>query len=455
MQKRVVILAVVFLSIAVSVNAFHERLNKFVLPNPQIENELESEGRLLYAHPLPDLVVTDIIIPDTLPLYTVVEDFGIEIKNKGNGILNGRVRLDVDILSPNLPGAQCRLRSLYAGGGLGQTDPKEASALFQIRESYLLPGQSTIVPLFIPGYDERLSRSCRRQLTEDLVIRVRVNPPDGGFTRHRDLLRGNIVESDYSNNEFEKRIKVTNRAEEISNYPLVFDRGLNAFSLPVIVPEFTAYDFVESTGCELYKLDEEDLPSSRIGRVMVDLTKIQYVDYSEQLEPGIGYFAECDFATTLSVTGKDPGELHIPLIPSGLNLLPTRIGMLGQRFMDVTTGCTYGKSDETTFYRFVSGNRNQAGKITSEVQFRSAGIVPGQLYFMLCGHSQGGTWDPEGLITQTDYSRPIVQFTAFNIDHYSQSTQLRPRSTRGGVGGLNYHYRAYYPGKRTQYNAIS
>lgn len=391
MVKKELLLASTILLLAfaaVSASAYHFGIGGYnpaygQIPTFKVREGISSEYDKFQDYTtegFPDLVVNAIHLPDQLPLYTKIEKFAVEIGNKGPGIAEGEITVEISILGKNMP--RCKTR-IPVGGAFG--DPAATFRLGEtrlMRETRLRPGDALNVTYYMPFY-------CQNAIVGDFKVNATVNPIGGGTTGSSVRPKGRLTETDHTNNYFSKLIKVsdefTGEAEYQMNVKLV--PGENFFSIPVS-QKFNADAFVKSTGCEIFELSETSLYGSERS---IDATKIFLVPRYKDLEPGHIYVADCPSYAVIEFKGADPGPFNIRLGGNTVTAVPSRIGMIGKRLFELTDGCGIIRG---AFYSYVPGARTRTGKILPESLGSTTGVVPGLVYLVKCRTTTPGTWDP-------------------------------------------------------------
>ncbi len=428
MQKRVMIL--VFLAIVLSLNTYGaypygEKFDtaKVLRPFYEIHRASSFTGRDTlpeeseFINGLPDLIIEDIHVPDELPRYTLLEELSLEVKNIGSGKAEGLIQVEVYIDAQNMP--NCRSR--YSLGGYGFSDPKLTSHTQRWRYSVIPPGATQTLYLQLPWQiGKPLAPGCQfLPLANDFTIIATVNPAGGGFGASRTP-RGRILESNHNNNLFKKEIKIVDNPA-IQTVEIRLAQGTTGFTMPLEVDGLTSEEFVRRTSCDLLYLPKESIISG-VGEKTLNLGFLSRPRAEEQMKPGVAYFANCAYPTRLRVTGREPEPFQLDLVSKALNILPTRMGHAGLRFIDLYNGCTKGHERQvnSVIYSYVPGIRNRAGKMIGEIVPPYTSLVPGNLYFMLCDSSYGGLWDPEGVkkkfVGESHTSRPNLK--PLRVQHF-------------------------------------
>ena len=395
--------------------------------SPFEEEEYPPPPRPTSVAALPDLIVSRIVIPDELPLYTVIESFEIDVTNIGNAPASGKIEVYMEMRAPNIP--RCALRisvGQYSGGRIA-------------RHTYIQPGETVRVLTREPYHSQSptLPWVCRRPLAGDLIIHTEVNPAMGGQVG--PVYRGRLRELSRANNVREKRVRVSEDLDEWT-IPIKFVKGLNAFSVPV-KSNTLAKQFSEVTGCALYK-PVIAAEKAMLGLRTVDVEALQYVSSAETLKAGEVYFAQCRYGSTFHFIGPDPERLHIDLPGKGLKLVGTRAGMTGRRIYELVKGCGNPWA-LTRYHSIVPGERTAIRKMLVERLHFTTPIVPGLAYSIYCPYSNGGVWDSKDVKRYPGEPIRLKAHAYYPARPPARRSSYRyPSGILGSRGGRLYTYRA-------------
>jgi hypothetical protein len=458
MTKRGLLLLVVLILASTSVIGYHTAVGGApygTLPeysikegiSPTDKPKVTSFEEELGGYSIPDLVINKINLPDELPLNSIIgSGWTVEIKNIGAGKVSGQVDVDAELFSRHW--SRCKVR-VYSGGSVGENNPSYYNLRNMLRHTILYPGQTLIVPIYdsIGRTASSPESSCLgRILTDDLTVRITVNPEGGGGGAGQNFVAGRRVqESDTTNNIAEKTVKVNNLENLKSiKFPYRLKEGMNAFYVPVKT-NISVFGFEGSTGCSLYGVDESMLKgySNRkapdIGQMTVS------VDAFETLTPGKAYVAKCPHSATILFEGPDPGAFEKEILQQGLNLVPTRAGMMGRRAFQLLKGCANAGGVNVMFNHIVNGNRNYANKLLTEIVNYNDLIAPGDAYLVYCNTAgERPVWD----ISKESFAENSITGNADYI--YQESRRITPVSAyihrykgSGSFYGQTFYYR--YP----------
>lgn len=425
------------------------------------------------AKALPDLIITKIDVPDELPAGSRIEGFQVSIKNIGEGSVDSTAELLVKMKSPTMPSCQEKVR-LGTGTGTSANPRFESSSRRNRGGYFLAPGKEDVVYVNFgvlgSGRETAGAAICTQPLREYVNITAEINPKGG---RSYGSSQGMVLESDDSNNVFNKNIHVG--FDVIADtLTLKLVAGLNAFSVPLIT-NTTVEELSLKSGCNIFKLPFTK--ESYGNRRSFDTSKIVPAPLSEVLDPLTPYFADCKyFSTHITLKGKDPGAFNLEINPKSVTFLPVRSGMIGNQLKDYLQGCSDVFFGTTGFYSYVTVyntyNRNSIGKkLISERRESTNTLVPGIFYFVYCDSSYGGVWDPDlyevaskraqllGEEIDDDYvpvlqSRRALQGFESNKNYPGHIYEpIGSSSYRYGVGGVGHYY--YSPVRLTSYNTYS
>ncbi|MBI4143856.1 hypothetical protein HY486_01250 [Candidatus Woesearchaeota archaeon] len=385
---------------------------------------------------LPDLIVTQILLPDEMPIATTITGIDVEIANIGKGAADGYIKVDISIDSPELP--SCKV-STPLGGGFGS--PFLSQSGRALRYIKILPGEKIKVSSFIEQLGEGWPYACQRPLTQNFTIIAEINPKGQASAQGSLKPRGRILETDSTNNILQKTVSIV-RKPKISEYELTLKPGETMFTIPVD-DKISVHAFRQLTSCEVYEYKGEEEAHGSDKRL--DLSKAELVKIEDNIEAGRIYIASCDYASTVTFTGSDLEPFNKRLNPNTLHAVPTRAGMRGLRVYEIFEGCSnpHGPGHDTEFFAYISGRRNKAGQMSPEKVVAYTPVSPGIVYLVKCGGSYGGVWDP----TQ---AKPIKGAPVYIGQGYHP---FRPRAmgtaprrlSRAGGGqftGYTYQYKA-------------
>jgi len=201
---------------------------------------------------------------------------------------------------------------------------------------------------------------------------------------------------------------------------------MRAFTIPVKNTKVNADTFIQTTGCELFTLDEAYTGEGYTNIVSAHIEPyLKLVDLNEVLAANKPYFARCERPGSIMFEGPDPGAFETQLNPRGFTPVATRFGMMGKRIFELIFDCSNPRVGNTVIKRYANGVRNFAGKLVMQDAFYDELIRPGDFYFVFCGSSsvQRGLWDPsqETLnfrqVSDTTYKYRNERANRLNTEH--------------------------------------
>ena len=347
---------------------------------------------------LPDLVIKDVKLPKEVGVGTQVYDIEFDVVNIGLGDADGGIRARVEFDGIGIP--TCRKDVFVGGSRTGIADKRLAGITNDRRYAYIASGarMRTVVNLGDYGKDKTSQGvfGCTNPLNEgEYTFTITVNPPgasrQGGTSRSG--LRGEILESDETNNVYVHKMKVSyNYIPEKAS--LNFVRGLNPFTVPVKT-KTSVNELREKTGCEIHQLNEKS--ESFSSRKTIDINNLDLAPLTDILSPETAYFASCDNSKiTVSLEGSDPGPFNKKLVAKGLTFIPTRNNMASKKLFEFVEGCSGFNFGKSTFKTFTQGqNGARSGQILMYDAYYNSYIQPGKVYAVYCGSSFGSPkWDP-------------------------------------------------------------
>lgn len=404
MIKRGCFFALVFILLATSVLGYHVAIGAYTfgtLPDFNISDGITPVQKPkitafeddLDVYAQPDLVVTNINLPDELPENSIIgPGWTVEIKNIGAGKAEGQINVRAELFSKQI--SRC-VFDVYAGGSYGEKNPAYMNLMKMLRFTRLFPGQTLEVPIY-----DKLGRASEapadsgclgRVMNNDITIKITVNPIGGGGIEPK----GRIEESDMTNNILTKTIKIVS-ADKMKNirFPYTLLEGMSVF-YPPVKSNISVFGLEGSTGCSVYDVDEKQLKSYSNKRVP-DISQIlNPSDPFETLKPGKAYATKCQNKAIVLFEGEDSGAFSKEVNNRGLTIVPTRAGMMGRRVFQLLKGCARASSARVQFFHIVSGNRNLNSKILSETMGYNDLISPGDAYIVYCDSTyQTAIWDP-------------------------------------------------------------